>query len=156
MHRARFFDYKVRSLQRDTQGAPDNQAWETEDPANEWAAGRSSELSPWARRVFLGRGRGGRGSGGVRGGADRQAVTLQPRQVRGAARLPGLERACGRARSVHHCLQRRLNGSVGARAPTVLLATQATPARVSSSAGRRPSMRRSEGEAKCGHKACAV
>lgn len=36
------------------------------------------------------------------------------------------------------------------------LTTQATRARVSSSAGRRPSMRRSEGEAKCGHKACAV
>lgn len=75
------------------QGAPDNQAWETEDPANEWAAGRSYALSPWTRRVFLGRGRGGRGSGGVRGRADRQAVTLQPRQVRGAARLSGLERA---------------------------------------------------------------
>lgn len=62
MHRARFFDFKVRSLQRDTQGAPDNQAWETEDQANEWVAGRSSELSPWARGSFWG----GGGAGGLR------------------------------------------------------------------------------------------
>lgn len=39
---------------------------------------------------------------------------------------------------------------------THIVATQAAGARVSGSAAWRLSMRRNEGEAKCGHKACAV
>lgn len=52
--------------------------------------------------------------------------------------------------------QPRLNGSAVASARTQTVATQAARARVSSSAAWRLSMRRSEGEAKCGHRACAV
>lgn len=156
MHRARFFDFKVRSLQRDTQGAPDNQAWETEDPANEWVAERSSELSPWARGSFWGGG----------GAAGAQEVSVEgltdrlSRSNRGRCGVPpGYPVSSARAAGPGVCTIACSGVStvLWGRAPRLhSLATQATPARVSSSAGRRPSMRRSEGEAKCGHKACAV
>lgn len=140
------------------------------DPAKMGAAGRSPVLCP-RRRVFLPR----KVSGlrvGVRGTTGSAWAKEVAAEVLLAARLSHSSRGRCRCR---HCppvsrparargTRPRERALTRSRVSTALLrpapqthtaATQAARARVSSSAAWRLSMRRSEGEAKCGHRACA-
>lgn len=101
--------------------------------------------------------------GGPRG-AGCQAVTFQPLQVwvppppPPPASFPAPRERAPPARPRERALTRSgVSTAMLWPAPqTHTAATQATRARVSSSAAWRLSMRRSEGEAKCGQRACAV
>lgn len=127
-------------------------------------------LCPW-RRVFLlrkasGPGVGVRGTIGFAWAKEMAAEVLAARLSRssrgrcGCCHRPPVSQPHASARRptqrARPSPQPRLNGSVVVSVPDPHPGYSAARTRMSSSAAWRLSMRRSEGEAKCGHKACAV
>lgn len=100
------------------------------------------------------------GEAGSARAQDRQAVTLQPRrQVPRCRPTPPPSWARTAPQGPRVCALARRAGSTASwrRArPGSTPRLPSHPVRVSGSAGRRLSMRRSEGEAKCWHRACAL